>query len=62
MAATRVARHAKSNGSENEKTDEIEQRARGPHHQTCRVAIHDTLPCNDQQIDAILRQEHGTGV
>jgi hypothetical protein len=44
MAAARAGRRAKRNGGEDEKTDEIEQRARYSHRQTGRIEIQNTLP------------------
>jgi hypothetical protein len=55
----RAAHRIKSNGEEDEETDEIELRAR-PHHETCRIAIHDALRYRDQQIDTDPAAESGS--
>jgi hypothetical protein len=60
--AARAVGRAKSNGGENEKTDEIEQRARRPHRQTGHIEIQGTLPCKKiNKMVPILREKAQIG-
>src|ERR1700747_3247313 len=56
----RAADRIKSNGGEDEETNKIEQQALRMCCPTSRNALHDALPCRDQQIDADPAPESGS--